>query len=406
MSKELKPQIRFKGFEDDWVKEKLGDFTSSYSGGTPTSSRKEYYGGNIPFIRSGEIHGNSTELFITQKGYQESSAALVKKGDILYALYGATSGEVNISQIDGAINQAILAIIPDVNHNALFLKYWLIKNKNNITATYLQGGQGNLSASIVKNIMVDQTSLDEQNKIGKYISAIDFLINNTSREIGRLETMKQASLQKMFPRPGITTPEIRFSGFTDPWKVGKLSDILEIDDTRNSDNKYNREDVLSVSGYYGLVNQIEFQGRSFAGASLLGYKITKPGQVIYTKSPLKAQPFGIVKSNQYGIGIISPLYAVYNPKEDNVADFVHYYFAPVAKLNNYLRPLINKGAKNTILISDETAIDGEIVYPSGKEQKFIADYFIKLDKLLVSKRQKLAKLRQIKQACLNKMFIN
>lgn len=211
----------------------------------------------------------------------------------------------------------------------------------------------------------------------------------------------------MFPRPGAITPEIRFAGFSEPWIIGKLSDILEIDDTRNSRNEFGRNEVLSVSGEFGLVNQIEFQGRSFASASLHNYKLTHLGQVIYTKSPLKAQPFGIVKSNQYGDGLLSPLYAVYNPINNTCADFIHYYFASVARLNNYLRPLINKGAKNTILISDETALQGKIAYPNDvKEQWYIAQYFRNLNALLSAKRQKLTKLRNIKQACLEKMFVN
>ena len=107
------PAVRFKGFTKDWEQRKLGDITVSYSGGTPTAGHTEYYGGAIPFIRSGEISKKQTELFITESGLKNSSAAMVNKGDILYALYGATSGEVSISKIKGAINQAILAILPN-----------------------------------------------------------------------------------------------------------------------------------------------------------------------------------------------------------------------------------------------------------------------------------------------------
>ncbi|HFC9124707.1 TPA: restriction endonuclease subunit S, partial [Enterococcus faecium] len=106
------PEIRFPGFTEDWEQRKLGDITESFSGGTPTAGKSEYYGGDIPFIRSGEISSELTELFITENGLNNSSAKMVKAGDILYALYGATSGEVSISRINGAINQAILAIRP------------------------------------------------------------------------------------------------------------------------------------------------------------------------------------------------------------------------------------------------------------------------------------------------------
>lgn len=107
MNKAKKPEIRFKGFSDKWKKYKLGEVTTSYSGGTPAVGITEYYNGRIPFIRSAEVNRNYTELFITQKGLDNSSAKLVSKGDILYALYGATSGEVGRARLNGAINQAI-----------------------------------------------------------------------------------------------------------------------------------------------------------------------------------------------------------------------------------------------------------------------------------------------------------
>ena len=160
------PVVRFPGFTDDWEQCKLGDITISYSGGTPSVGKKSYYGGSIPFIRSGEINSDRTELFLTEEGYQNSSAKMVKKGDILYALYGATSGEVGISRIEGAINQAILAIIPKFGYDSYFITQWLKKQKDTIINTYLQGGQGNLSGSIVKDLsLLIPTDKSEQKQI-------------------------------------------------------------------------------------------------------------------------------------------------------------------------------------------------------------------------------------------------
>ena len=141
----LEPPLRFPGFEGKWEEIILKQNCSFFSGGTPTSTKKEYYNGDIPFIRSGEIHSNTTELFISNLGLENSSAKMVHVGDILYALYGATSGEVDISKINGAINQAILCIRSEKIEN-VFLKNLLLKLKFHITSTYLQGGQGNLSA--------------------------------------------------------------------------------------------------------------------------------------------------------------------------------------------------------------------------------------------------------------------
>lgn len=184
----------------------------------------------------------------------------------------------------------------------------------------------------------------------------------------------------------------------------KLGDILEIDKSLNASDTYDRNDVLSVTDEYGLVNQIKYQGRSFAGASLSNYRITRKGQIIYTKSPLKASPFGIIKSNTYGDGILSPLYAVYNPIDDIQDSFIHFYFSQKARLNNYLLPLINKGAKNTILISDNEALQGSIIHPSLSEQAAIGDYFQHLDEAITKSESEISRLKQVKQASLQSMF--
>lgn len=192
------PEIRFKGFIEPWEQRKLGEITDSYSGGTPTAGKKEYYEGDIPFIRSGEISSDKTELFITEEGLNISSAKLIMEGDILYALYGATSGEVSISKLNGAINQAILAIQPHKNYDSQFIMQWLRKSKGNIISTYLQGGQGNLSGNIVKELLVDTPSYDEQIRIGGYFSNLDNLITLYQRKLEKLQNIKKSMLERMF----------------------------------------------------------------------------------------------------------------------------------------------------------------------------------------------------------------
>lgn len=189
------PEKRFPGFTGDWEQRKLGGVTTSYSGGTPTVGVKEYYDGQIPFIRSAEINSESTELFISEKGLNVSSARLVSKGDILYALYGATSGEVGRARLEGAINQAILAIKPMDNYDAEYLSQWLRKSKQNIVETYLQGGQGNLSGAIVKELIVDFPSYNEQQIIGQYFANLDRLITLHQRKLDEMKKQKKALMQ-------------------------------------------------------------------------------------------------------------------------------------------------------------------------------------------------------------------
>lgn len=185
------PGIRFPGFTGAWEQRKLGDVSESYSGGTPSVGNKSYYGGSIPFIRSAEINSESTELFLTEEGLSNSSARMVSKGDILYALYGATSGEAGRSHINGAINQAILAILPHDGYDSEFLMQWLRKSKQSIIDVYLQGGQGNLSGAIVKALEVNFPSLAEQRQIGNYFQSLDHLITLHQRELEKTKTYKK-----------------------------------------------------------------------------------------------------------------------------------------------------------------------------------------------------------------------
>ena len=199
-------------------------------------------------------------------------------------------------------------------------------------------------------------------------------------------------------------PEIRLKGFEGEWKRHTLEECLSISNERNTNKKYGREDVLSVSDDFGVVNQIKLLGRSYAGADLSGYKLVRPGQIIYTKSPLRFKPFGIIKENQKEIGIVSVLYAVYNVSDNLNPSFVDLYFAPSYRTNNYLLPLISKGAKNTINISDENALKGTFHFPIVDEQKSITEYFKSLDSMLQSTTKKIESLKQVKQACLVSMF--
>ena len=161
---------------------------------------------------------------------------------------------------------------------------------------------------------------------------------------------------------------------------------------------------MSVSGDYGIVNQIEFQGRSFAGASVSNYGVVQTGDVVYTKSPLNSNPYGIIKTNKGKPGIVSTLYAVYHPKENAFSDFIQVYFEQHARMNNYMHPLVNKGAKNDMKVSAENALKGPVCFPSRIEQESISAFFSVLDNLITLHQRKFEKLTNVKKSMLEKMF--
>lgn len=168
-----------------------------------------------------------------------------------------------------------------------------------------------------------------------------------------------------------------------------MIDYLEVSSEKNRDNRFTKDDVLSVSGEYGIVNQIEFQGRSFAGASVSNYGVVENGDVVYTKSPLKSNPYGIIKTNKGIPGIVSTLYAVYKPKEITDSKFVQIYFELDSRMNSYMHPLVNKGAKNDMKVSAENALKGMVSFPKKDEQEMISLYFSSLDNLIALHQRKL-----------------
>jgi type I restriction enzyme S subunit len=200
-------------------------------------------------------------------------------------------------------------------------------------------------------------------------------------------------------------PLIRFPEFKDVWEHKQLNELLSEAKKRNEDLKYGKDEVLSVSGELGIVNQIEHLGRSYAGVSVHKYHVVEVGDIVYTKSPLKANPFGIIKLNKGKAGIVSTLYAVYKVNQQTASGpFIDYYFSLDANTNRYLRPLVRKGAKNTLQISNSEFISAEIFTPTIPEQKRIASFFTVLDKKIAELKQKKTLLEQYKKGVMQKLF--
>lgn len=193
------PEWKFPKFQGcgEWKSKSIGKACKMFSGGTPDTSKKEFYGGTIPFIRSAEINKSSTELFITEEGFKNSSAKMVKIGDILIALYGANSGEVALSKIDGAINQAILCLRHETNN--VFVYHYFTHMKNWIISKYIQGGQGNLSGQIIKSVNLYFPKAEEQQKIADFLSEIDTMITGQSNKVEQLKAHKKGLMQGLFP---------------------------------------------------------------------------------------------------------------------------------------------------------------------------------------------------------------
>ena len=202
---------------EDWEVKRLGDFSTFFSGGTPKSGNALYYNGTTPFIRSGEINRDKTELFLSQEGIDNSSAKFVEVGDILYALYGANSGQCSLSKINGVINQAILCIRPEADR--YYIMTFLQLNKDHYYNSYLQGGQGNLSGEIVSNYKIAIPPTEEQERICAVLQLWDTATEKQTVLIKKLTLRKRGLMLQLL------TGKKRLKGFCGEWKEVRMGEI-------------------------------------------------------------------------------------------------------------------------------------------------------------------------------------
>lgn len=250
--------------------------------------------------------------------------------------------------------------------------------------------------------------IDEQKKIGAFLDKLDSLITLHQRKYDKLTKVKKAMLEKMFPENGSPYPEIRFKGFTDAWEQRKLSDMVERV-TRKNENRES-ELPLTISAQYGLIDQNEFFDKRIASRDVSGYYLLKKGEFAYNKSTSSDAPWGAVKRlDRYEMGVLSTLYIVFALKENGNIDsdfLVSYYDTDC--WHKGVQAIAAEGARNHGLLNITPAdyFETVLTVPSDvKEQHQIGSFFAKLDTLITLHQRKLEKLKNIKKACLEKMFV-
>ena len=204
----------------------------------------------------------------------------------------------------------------------------------------------------------------------------------------------------------LNVPNLRFPEFQGEWVVSRLSEYLNENKERNKKGLFNKTDVLSVSGDFGIVNQIDLLGRSFAGASVLPYHVVRLGNIVYTKSPLKEYPYGIVKANTGKVGIVSTLYAVYSVNDNANDKFIEYYFSLANRANRYFKPIVRIGAKHDMKISNQEVLANQVVFPTVKEQEKIADFLSLIDERISTQNKIIEDLKKLKSAISDRLFKN
>ncbi|MHB1076193.1 restriction endonuclease subunit S [Thiobacillus sp.] len=189
------------GSESNWQSRPLGELATTTSGGTPSRKRKDYYGGSIPWVKSGELNDDyifETEEHITEAGLKNSSAKIFSSGTVLIALYGATVGKTSILRTDASTNQAVCGITPGPDLDAGYLRYHLISLRRELLSHRYGGAQPNISQQIVRNQKIAYPPLPEQKKIAHILSTVQRAIEAQERIIQTTTELKKALMHKLF----------------------------------------------------------------------------------------------------------------------------------------------------------------------------------------------------------------
>ncbi|EMF0150502.1 restriction endonuclease subunit S [Enterococcus hirae] len=411
MSNDTQPEIRFPGFTEDWELRKLGEILVLLKDGTHGTHKdvdEGMYLLSAKNIKNGKINIDESDRIISEDEYKSIHKNFnLEKGDVLLTIVGSI-GEAAVLEnpFKLTFQRSVAYLRPNGTLTSQFLYTTIMSTKfqRELKKRQVVSAQPGIYLGDLSMIPIELPCMEEQQKIGTFFKQLDDTITLHQRKLDLLKETKKGFLQKMFPKNGAKVPEIRFPGFTGDWEQRKLGDVLTVSKEKNKSNSYSKEQILSVSREVGTVNQIEYQGRSFAGADISGYKIVYPGQLIYTKSPLKGAPYGIFQLVTEE-GIVSPLYAVYNSTEQALASFIGLQLKSDNIATHYLSPLVSKGAKNTINITDEGALDGRVTYPTITEQQKIVAFFKQLENTITLHQRKLDLLKETKKGFLQKMFV-
>ena len=330
---------------------------------------------------------------------------IVDLGDFVYnprISQSAPTGPINRNMLSKGIVSPLYTVFTVQDEIlAKFLAYFFktivwqnqVKSVANYGARY---DRINITDNAFFSLKILLPPLDEQEKIAEILSTWDEAINLTINLIESKKQFKKALMQNLL------TAKIRFPQFKDEWKETKLGKILK-EHKIKSDNK---SEVFSVSVHKGIINQIEHLGRSFSAEDTSNYNLVKPFDLVYTKSPTGDFPFGIIKQNLNPFNVIvSPLYGVFESINKFLGTLLHYFFESSIRTNNYLKPIIQKGAKNTINISNDTFLSKSILVPINlNEQQKIAEVLTACDDEINLLNLKLENLKKQKQGLMQKLL--
>lgn len=391
------PKIRFKGFEGEWKELPFSEIVERTSSTGKT--------GSLPGIEFEDIV--SGEGCLNKDVYQKDCrkyGKIFREGDILFGKLRPYLKNILLAEFRGIAIGDFWILRPGDNDSKFI--YNLVNSEAFMRVANVSSGSKmpradwNLVSST--NFLLPQDKI-EQEAIGKYFTSLDTQISASTSRLASLKQMKAASLQTMFPQEGETVPKVRFKGFDGEWKTRSLNNYAKKRTEKNVNRIYNV--TLTNSAEFGIIDQRQFFDHDISNSENIdGYFVVRDKDFVYNPRISASAPVGPINQNKLGYpGVMSPLYLVFEVKGIN-HDFLEIYFH-TALWHKYMFDNGNSGARfDRLTISDDDFMRMPIPDISLAEQQSIASFFTSLDRQIALHTQRLEKLKQIKAACLDKMF--
>lgn len=351
--------------------------TKITKGSSPKWQGFDYQSEGVLFVTSENVRDGFLDVsepkFLPPGFSQKARNSRLKYGDILVNIVGASIGracQFNLRDVEANVNQAVCVMRLKPEFEAEFFLYLLQAPhvQRRLLGERSDSARPNLSLTDFREFSFDLPPLPEQLKIAEILRAWD-------EAIEKLTALRTANLsRRVWMRSHLFTGRTRMSGYSGAWRDVTLGQVLNEHGLQGT----GAEEVFSVSVHKGLINQIEHLGRSFAAADTGHYNRVLPGDIVYTKSPTGEFPLGIIKQSKIAQEVIvSPLYGVFTPATHALGVILDALFESPIAVRNYLHPLVQKGAKNTIAITNRRFLEGKLRLPMDPaEQAAIAEVAI------------------------------
>jgi len=410
------PEIRFKGFSDAWERRKLGERYNNIRNafvGTATpyyveSSKNGYFYLESNNIKDGKINRNS-EVFINEDFYRSQCDKWLHTGDLVMVQSGHVGHTAVIpKELDGiAAHALIMYQDPISNTDPHFVNYQFQTPETKKKLEFITTGNTikHILASEMKLFTLEfPCAIEEQIAIGTFFRTLDDLTTLQKRKLDGLKELKKGYLQLMFPQAGETVPRVRFAGFDGGWEERKLGEISRKVAEKNKNTIFT--ETLTNSAEYGIINQRDFFDKDISNEkNLSGYYIVRPDDFVYNPRISNFAPVGPIKRNLLNrTGVMSPLYYVFRILVGDVT-YLEKYFE-----GGYWHDFMFLNGDNGVRsdrfnIKDSVFSEMPIPFPSIPEQIAIGTFFRNLDTQISTQQKKLEKIKQLKAAYLQKMFI-